>query len=349
MTRMNPTKKPLLLALLMLGLAGFLMLGACQPATKKTDAPSGIRKTFKNGPATLDVTVDRAKITVADRLKLAITVSTPAGYETTLPDTLPEQNEKDKNTTFRLVEASAPSVEVGEDNRTRTRRAYVLEPFLAGTYTIPAMTVRFRKTGEAAETPDETLETAVIPITVTSLLPDKANGADIRPHDIRPPAPLPRSMNNWLLAGGSAAGILLTGIGVFLVLRKRRNVRLIAAEIVISPHEAAFTALAALMAAGYLEKGETKVFYQEISGILRRYIEARFGLRAPEQTTEEFLDGLKSGAALERRYQDLLKDFLTHCDLVKFAAFHPSGEDIRNTIDSCRTFIEETRHREGAT
>ena len=97
-----------------------------------------------------------------------------------------------------------------------------------------------------------------------------------------------------------------------------------------------------MIARNLIESGEIKLFYQEISNILRRYIEKRFGINAPEQTTEEFLDGLKTPATFPVEYQDLLKRFLIHCDLVKFAAHQPVAEDIQNTVDSCRKFIDET-------
>ncbi|MFZ2633626.1 MAG: BatD family protein [Desulfosalsimonadaceae bacterium] len=338
---MNPNKKLLWMALLMLGLAGFMILPACRQSQPPAEKPAaGIHQTFEKGTVTVDVDVDRSTITVADRLELKITVLAPADYEVELPDELPDANEKEAK--FSLADTKAPSSELAEDGRTRTSRTYVLEPFLAGSYTIPAMTVDFRKAGEK-ENAGQSLDSEKIPITVTSLLPDTVDGTEVKPHDIRAPKSLPPQMALWYWAAGIGAAFLLAGLGVFLMVRKRRKARLIAAELVIPPHEAAFAALDRLMAENLIEKGKVKVFYQEISGILRRYIEARFGLRAPEQTTEEFLDGLKTGMALDIRYQGLLKQFLTHCDLVKFAAFSPTGDDIRNTIDSCRTFVQETR------
>jgi len=341
MTRMNPNKKFSLMALLMLVLAGFMSLTACQKSQPpEAKQAVGIHKTVEKAPVTLDVDVDRSTITVADRLEFKITVLAPAEYEAELPDKLPES--KEKNLNFSLVEAKAQAIEITKDGRTRTSRTYILEPFLAGAYIIPAMAVDFWKTGEKEKTA-QAVDSPEMQITVTSLLPDTAGGEGIKPHDIRPPTALPRSMDYWLLTGGIIAGLFFMGLGIFLIVRKRQRARLIASEIVIPPHEAAFSALDALIAENLIEKGEIKVFYQEISGILRHYIEARFGLRAPEQTTEEFLDGLKTGAALDMRYQGLLKQFLTHCDLVKFAAFSPTKADIRNTIESCRTFVQETR------
>ncbi|NIP95469.1 MAG: hypothetical protein GWO24_19305 [Akkermansiaceae bacterium] len=90
-------------------------------------------------------------------------------------------------------------------------------------------------------------------------------------------------------------------------------------------------------------KGEMKPFYQRISDILRHYIENRFGLHAPERTTEEFLGELGSGQALDPAHKPLLGKFLSHCDLVKFAEYQPSRDDIQSTFDSCKDFILETK------
>ena len=87
------------------------------------------------------------------------------------------------------------------------------------------------------------------------------------------------------------------------------------------------------------------MFYQRISGILRHYIENRFGLHAPEQTTEEFLTGLEAGYDFSGEHKLLLKTFLNHCDLVKFAEFQPNTEDIQKTFDSCKAFIRATEER----
>ena len=47
------------------------------------------------------------------------------------------------------------------------------------------------------------------------------------------------------------------------------------------------------MEEGLIDKGEQKLFYLKISAILRHYVEDRFGMHAPENTTEEFLRDLQ--------------------------------------------------------
>ena len=66
-------------------------------------------------------------------------------------------------------------------------------------------------------------------------------------------------------------------------------------------------------------------------------------MRAPEETTEEFLSALQQSDALRQHHKGLLKQFLQHCDLVKFAELEPSTEDIQGTFDACKNFIIETQ------
>ena len=61
--------------------------------------------------------------------------------------------------------------------------------------------------------------------------------------------------------------------------------------------------------------------------IIRRYLEDRFELRAPELTTEEFLTVAGTPVLLSHEHQKLLRDFLRQADLVKFAGVQATKQD----------------------
>jgi len=150
----------------------------------------------------------------------------------------------------------------------------------------------------------------------------------------------PSRGRRWWWWGGGAA--VVAAFGAFLLWRRRRQ-RLAEAAPPIPAHVLALAALRELIAEDLVGRGERKVFYNRISAILREYIENRFQWRAPEQTTEEFLGGLgQSRDTLAKPHQDLLADFLRHCDLVKFAAHHPEDQEVQATFDACKKFITET-------
>ena len=95
-----------------------------------------------------------------------------------------------------------------------------------------------------------------------------------------------------------------------------------------------------------MEKKLYREFTAEVADILREYIEDRFRLKAPERTTEEFLVEVSPALPVDAEKKDILRQFLVHCDLVKFAALEPSVEDVERTFATCRDFIEATKVRE---
>jgi hypothetical protein len=341
-SRLRPPRRRTAVSLLAaVLLATGMGASACKQKTptlsSEKQADAGIHKTYERGPVRCDLDLDRSEITIAERLQLSISVTIDEAYEVELPPA------GEKLAGFGIVDYRTMPPEWAENNKKKIRRSYVLEPFLSGEYTIPAMTVRFWKSGEEKT---HSIDTEEIRIQVTSLLPDTLKNMEL--HDIRPPVSLPRSMALWIWASAIGGGLLLVLLLCAYLYQRRRNALETDAEPYLPPHEIAYAALERLVSKNLIEKGEIKPFYQEISGILRRYIENRFGIHAPEQTTEEFLEGLKSDTRLPSYHQELLKNFLTHCDLVKFAAHQPSTPDIQNTFNSCKLFIEETKQAQTA-
>jgi hypothetical protein len=161
------------------------------------------------------------------------------------------------------------------------------------------------------------------------------NGEDIR--GVKPPVPIPSAWS-WLgpVLIGLAAAIL-----VWLIVRAWRRWRrrvLQAPAIVIPPdiraRERLRTALGLI--------GQPKPFCIAISHGLRVYLEEQFQLRAPEQTTEEFLDELQSSPRLTLRQKESLGEFLARCDLVKFARHEPGEPALRELFDAAMRLVDET-------
>ncbi|MCK4236750.1 MAG: hypothetical protein KAX38_06500, partial [Candidatus Krumholzibacteria bacterium] len=138
--------------------------------------------------------------------------------------------------------------------------------------------------------------------------------------------------------------VIAAAATVFFILRHRRA-RYRAAPSVPA-HEVAYARLERLLAGGLIDEKRYRKFTEEVSDILRHYIEDRFGLRASERTTEEFLTEAQTGLPVDSEHKDLLREFLVHCDMVKFAALEPSSDDVKRTFETCRDFIDLTRQKE---
>ncbi len=151
------------------------------------------------------------------------------------------------------------------------------------------------------------------------------------------PAPPAR----WLWV---ALGILAILAAAFLALRKvlttPRTILHLAPP--VPPHRLALDALADLRAKGWIEALQIEPFYVALSGIVRRYLEGRFGLRAPERTTEEFIRDALTSKKLSDPHRDLVAGFLEQSDLVKFARHAPGQADMRNALESAELLVHET-------
>lgn len=310
-------------------LAGFLVPGGCGEDKDEAAAETwAIEKEFKRGPVIFTVRVSHKELTIADRLRLELAARADEAFDVNLP----EFGEKLEQ--FGIVEYFTPPPELVEDGKVKTIKRYVLEPFLSGDYTIPPMRVTFGKKGEEKKSQ---LESEALTVRVTSLLPEKVAELTIR--GIAPPVALPRKEPIWVYAAIALVALgLAAALGIRLWLKRSSPV----VRVQRPAHEIAYDALQALIEQDLVAEGQVKAFYLALSTILRHYIESRFGLHAPERTTEEFLQELRSTDQLEASHKALLKRFLLHCDLVKFAEHAPSEEEIQQAFDACKQFIAET-------
>ena len=102
-------------------------------------------------------------------------------------------------------------------------------------------------------------------------------------------------------------------------------------------------------------RGLFKDFYVELTMVVRRYLERRYGIRAPSQTTEEFLVAAKGSDALPQATVGRLGAFLEASDLIKFAGAETSVEASAAAAGSARAYLlaeaepppEKTHRRPG--
>jgi hypothetical protein len=89
-------------------------------------------------------------------------------------------------------------------------------------------------------------------------------------------------------------------------------------------------------------RDELNRFPTMLSEVFRLYLERRFRLRAPKQTTPEFLRDVQDSNQIPASHRELLKDFLERCDLGKFAQIQFTQEECQALAQAARTFVEQT-------
>ena len=314
------------LALAILGLAVWT---ACQPP--ETVAPAAIEKTATDGEVALTLRVDRNSVSVADNIRIRVEASYPENAQVEFPDALAEE------AAFRSSVADTSSPRLGEDGKVRIEQTYVVEPYVAGPLMIPGIEVRYRAAGDPGA-PQKTVSTEAFEIQVEPVESAQEETAELR--DIHDPLAVPFPIA-WVI--GLALAALAAAAAAWWWWASRQ---LATPEPEAPPEaidEVALRELDELVAKGLEKEGRIKELYGGVSDILRRYIEARFGLHAPEQTTEEFLAELRRTLGFDPAHRALLREFLEHTDLVKFAEANPTAAQIESTIAACRRFIVETK------
>ncbi len=291
-------------------------------------------------PVTVTVKASKKEITIADFLTLVVEVEAEKGCRIEMPEL------KDFDFGQFLVKDHyrLPPAEGKRGSKVRAVE-FTLEPQLSGEYTIAPFTVSYAVEGELPDSegkpPLHEVKTEPVKITVKSLGAKDLQTAKLR--DIKPPVALPEPRRRrgilWLAVAG---GLLWAGGAVvFVILRRRR--KKVPPEKRIPAHILAFEELRRLREMNLLEQGKIKEFYIAISNIMRFYIERRFGVHAPEQTTEEFLEAVSQDHLFEGATRNTLKQFLSHCDMVKFAEYKPEIKEIQKSLDITRDFIEQTK------
>ena len=293
-----------------------------------------IDKQYERGPLSVHVRVDKSKLTIAETLLLELEAVIEPGYEVRMPkvDKVLEN--------FGIVDWNNLGNKLVENNNVASTYRYRLEPFLSGKYEVPAFTFEFYDVNNVQDKKYE-LSSEPIEIEVTSLLGEQRGELVIE--DIEGVVEMPEKASLWWVWLMIIAFIAAV-VGGWIILRRKRIAKLI--RVFKPAHEIAYDRLEALVKENLVEAGKIKEFYERISSILRHYIEHRFDLRAPERTTEEFLAELRYTDVLSISDKESLEEFLTHCDLVKFAKHNPTTEQIQQTFDLVKEFIEETKSEE---
>lgn len=291
----------------------------------------GVEKEYSKGGFSVVMRLTGGSVGVSDLLIMEIESVSEQGYDvemSSVSDALDELEIRDwRSFDDRLGE---------NDSIVRTRR-YRLEPLVPGAASIGELTVEFEQDGEVAET----IITEAVEVEVTSLLEEL--GTDLVIEDIEDVVSVRANMVMWWVGGGCVV-LVAAGVVLWKLLRSEREAEI--ARIFRPAHAIAYDILRRLKEDKLVEAGRIKEFYERLSDCLRHYIEHRFSLRAPERTTEEFLAELKNEEALSSEYRGDLKRFLEHCDLVKFARFDPTAEQIEETLQMVQEFVEKTRSDE---
>ncbi len=286
---------------------------------------------FAGNSVSIDSRVDKSTIKIGDLIKY--TVEVKRASEVTLE--MPELGANLGSFEIRDYQVQDPQK---VDGSILESVVYTISTFDVGEFVIPPLTFYFTVPNDTVKS---SLKTQEIKILVESLKPSEAG--DIR--DIKQPLELPRDWRKIIIWSSIAlAFLILMGVSFYILRRKRlgKGILPIKVEPPRPAHEIAFEELNALKESTLLEEGKLKAFYIRMSEIIRKYVEGRYFIVALELTTHELVEELQS-AELEKPHIDLFQEFLESCDLVKFAKFKPSSDEVEKILCQAFDLVEQTK------
>ena len=147
--------------------------------------------------------------------------------------------------------------------------------------------------------------------------------------------PLSWKLVGWVVLAILAALAILAGL-VWLGRYITRRVK----EHRMSPIERAWVELDRLLKKGLPGRGRYKDFYVELTMVVRRYVQRKYGIKAPHLTTEEFFAEISKSNNQTIEQSNSLRRFLESADLVKFAGVEATPEMADEATDSARGYLK---------
>lgn len=277
-------------------------------------------------PVQLKALVDKKEIQIGDELTYILLVQADKNIEVEFPTLLSEQLGLFVVKDFGLVKRDF-------FNQRILKQWYRLNTYHTGEHTISKVEIRYRRKNQLEW---HTLSANQVKVKVKSLLETDSKILKIR--DIRGPKDIwDFKFFSWIMI--SLLLLFIIAAGIFFSLKKR----FYAAKTTEPAHVIALQALEALARKNYLKQNQIKLYYTELSDIVRHYLENRFHLRAPHMSTEEFLLQAKEESSLTTEQKALLREFLTTCDLVKFAKHTPTEDEANFSFQAAKRMIEQTK------
>lgn len=294
----------------------------------------GIAETAKNdmpdSPVLATSNVNKAEITIGEEIRYTIRVEYNARVEVFFPEF------GEKLADFTIEDYGEIEPIRLDKGRFVQEKWYLLDTFLTGHHVIPPARIRYK----AADGEEKTIETSEISIEVKSVIKEGEEINDIR--EITGPIDIPlRHTRIYIIIGGTV-GLLAILAGILFIIKNKTAIKRVA-PLALPPHEVAYKELKNLIELDLVSKGMIKEHYYRLSHIVRLYIEQRFNVTAPECTTEEFLIKMTHMDRLESGHKQLIRKFLEHCDLVKFARYGPDKDEIDMAYNTAKRVIDETK------
>ena len=224
-------------------------------------------------------------------------------------------------------------VPIGAD-RVRITETYLLDPIFVMDYFLGSVMIEYGT--------DQSIELPVPALRVRELTLEEETRVSLF-DDSLPAGPEDENRQvssytiYWIILG--AIALAIAAVICYLIWNRIRHIQ---PEPIKEAWIIALERLERLAARELPQKGQFGLYYVDLSSILRYYIEGRYFLHAPEQTSPEFLESISGHGYFSPEQENFLSKFLRLCDRVKFAQHEPGQLDMKESFEQVKKFVEET-------
>ncbi len=306
----------------------FYFLLALAPLSAQTPSPATppFTANLSWGNVEILLRAEPASVMLERDLNVTLTITAPAHQTIEIPDL------RHRFQGFTIAEGFARDpITLPDGQRSREYR-WRLVPGLDAEYRLAPFAVTIH---DATTTPHER-SFATRPVVFPAATRDTSltDAVEINPR----PFWIPPTRRDYLQAA------LLLGLVVVLLLFLIRLMRYLQRQVKLhrmSPHERALTELDQLLRQQLPARGLFKEFYIELTQVVRRYIERAHHIRAPQQTTPEFLASARNHPDFPQTVLGSLRAFLEAADLIKFARQETNATAAEEAVATARTYITD--------
>ena len=279
-------------------------------------------------------TIDTTSIRLGEQVQLKLNITLPKAAILSWPQF--------SDTLFAPVEIVATSrvdtLKTSSANYLQYKQALTVTCFDTGYHTIPAVAFEYRLPGES--TPSRAVTDSLI-LHVRTIEVDTTRAI----RDIKPTMHAPLTLAElWpVFAGIAIVGFLVAAIWYYLWRRKQNKPFFpVIRKPQLPPWQVALLELDRIESKNLWQSDKVKLFYTEVTDVLRTYLENQFQVPAMEMISSEILEAMDANSTLKPSKEKVWQ-VLQLADLVKFAKEIPLPAENQLSLANTRAFIIETK------
>ena len=316
--------KNLSLCTLALGTATAFAACSGQEPNQPTSLKQNVVATAVSDDVSIEIATDTLLAETGEPIELMVTIKAPPGAGARLE--LPRDGRLGdfEVLSWELAESGDDALDIAE------RRRILVSTFESGSVQLPGLETTYGIRSSVVTEP--------IAFEISSLVEGEFDPSDFS--DIRGPIDdlAERDQTIWSpgVIAATSVGVAIAVLAIAFVLGKRRRTR------PRIPHEWALAELARIENEGMTGEGDATARYERIESVLRWYVAFRFGIDAPDRTSNELVEAVVEDISINDDARAILERIVRGGDRVKFAGGIASSRDCKDALTSTREFVRET-------